>query len=100
MPTKQEVKDYLDDNQAHSVLSASEHFNVEPAVIWKALEQLQPIRSDMASCSSFKEDSLLCKNCQRDKEKSGNKFKIKKVSIGNDYQCDGYVNKDTGSLFE
>ncbi len=100
MPTKQEVEDYLKETQSNSVLSASLHFRVEPSDIWKALDQLQPIEKEIASCSNSKQDSLLCANCRRGREQSGSKFKIKQVSIGDDYECDGYVNKDTKSLFE
>ncbi len=100
MPTKQEVQDYLKDNQHNSVLSASKHFRVEPWEIWKVIEQLQPAKSEMASCEKPSHDLEICKICIRNREgENKENFSPTKEKGSINHICEGYVNENNGSLF-
>ena len=94
MPTKKEIQEYLNLNHKNTVLMASIHFDMEVGQVWKILQE-----SDIASCSSAKEDELLCKACARNTVSDNNitfKLKVKKGNINP--TCDGYINKNNGSL--
>jgi len=99
MPTKEEIELYMRADMKNSVAITAEHFNVEPQDVWDILNE--KVLRELASCSNPKADVFICKGCQRNivSENSAS-FKISKKAGNINHTCDGYVNKDNGSLFE
>lgn len=102
MLRKEQIQEYLEENHAHSMYTASIHFDTDITELYMIMEDraIPEVKIELVGCSNPKAEVSICKNCIRNQPSDIHEsFDINKKLMATNYTCDGYINKNSAPLF-